>query len=255
MAFVAAVVIGFVAGQVRTLRRHKFRVGLRGPMSAGLTPAVVLTAALATAGAIGAVFIWETGANGCALPPANATAEPSSPVGTGGQSAPGPGSVQSTGAQLPLGRLVNVIAGRDPSTSMRVVSSVVAVRVIDQAFPLGVGYGNFRRYAVYPAAYDAYFQTLDPDSTYKSDSFVLNYIAELGVLGLLLVGGIAWLLVSAGKYLQLVFLGMVTMSGTILLPPVLAMAAVIGLLARERIRLRETDNLQSSDSDARRLLK
>src|SRR5207249_3705221 len=122
----------------------------------GLRHTALITILFCAAGVVGASLIWRTGANGCAL------RAPALPSGA-------PASVESTAAQLPLGRVVNILRGRDPSTSMRFVSLGVASRVIEESFPIGVGYGNFRQHAVYPPEFAAYFQGLEQDSAYKSD--------------------------------------------------------------------------------------
>jgi len=118
---------------------------------------------------------------------------------------------------------------------MRLKSADVAWRVIEQSFPLGVGYGNFREYAIYPKEFAASIPDFDELGYYKSDFFVLNYVAELGVLGLILVAFLGWILCRSRRVLTVAFFALIVgLSGTLLLPPVLAVAAVGGLLVRER---------------------
>jgi hypothetical protein len=112
---------------------------------------------------------------------------------------------------------------------------VVAWSLIEQSFPIGVGYGNFRRYAVYPTDLAAFIEAVDEIGRYKSDFFVLNYVAELGVLGVILVMSVGALLMRTRHALTVTFFALIVgLSGTLLLPPVLAMAAIVGLLVREQ---------------------
>ena len=138
-------------------------------------------------------------------------------------------------AQPPLDRVNNIVTGRDPSASLRVRSAVVAWSLIEQSFPIGVGYGNFRRYAVYPTDLAAFIEAVDEIGRYKSDFFVLNYVAELGILGVILVMSVGALLMRTRHALTVTFFALIVgLSGTLLLPPVLAMAAIVGLLVREQ---------------------
>lgn len=149
---------------------------------------------------------------------------------------PAPAAAQSSPgvAQPPLGRATNVVTGQDPSTAMRLTSADVAWHVIERSFPLGVGYGNFRKYAVYPSEFAASGK-LDELGNYKSDISVLNYLAELGVLGAILVICLVGLLIRTRHALIIAFAGLIAgLSGTLLLPPVLAIAAVVGLLVRDK---------------------
>jgi hypothetical protein len=138
-------------------------------------------------------------------------------------------------AQPPLDRVNNIVTGRDPSAGLRVRSAGVAWAVIQRSFPAGVGYGNFRRYAVYPPDLAAFIETVDEIGRYKSDFFVLNYVAELGILGVVVVGCAGALLMRTRHALTVAFFALIVgLSGTLLLPPVLAMAAIVGLLTREQ---------------------
>lgn len=107
--------------------------------------------------------------------------------------------------------------------------------MIEQSFPLGVGYGNFRKHAVYPPTFARAFPNFEELESYKSDFFLLNYVAELGILGVILVLTFGALLMRTRHALAIAFLALIAgLSGTLLLPPVLAMAAVVGLLLREQ---------------------
>jgi len=128
-----------------------------------------------------------------------------------------------------------IVAGNDASTRMRVASVGVAVDVISKSFPLGVGYGNFRDVAVYG---DEWSQQIgsDPSSYYKSDVVVLNMVAELGLGGLVLLAYSFWVLRFGSLLLPSLFLVMLSSaSGTILLPAVLVLGAIVGCLDRASI--------------------
>ncbi len=222
-------------------RRHK-GVGSTSarPRSAGVgtpgrrkyDPTVVRSGALVLAAALGLAVLARTPANACPQPPPPSTTVVLTVPSLSERPRATP--IPETGAaQLPTTRLTNVVSGLDPSTNMRVTSAGVAWRVIEDSFPLGVGYGNYRRYAVYPSGFDA-ASNLSRDTNYKSDSFVLNYIAELGLLGALLIVWVGGLLVATRQFLPAVFVAFVAiLSGTILIPAVLAMAAIVGLLVRD----------------------
>jgi hypothetical protein len=247
--FLFAVVAGYVVSQLVAARRDKrgLAVALASVMTGvsqvqrAAVPAVLMLLA-STALVVVAVTVSGVGRLGCHLPvnvPAPTQASPTLPVaGTAPPSVetPPPVAALPSSVEVQLERIGNIFVGRDPSTSQRVISASVALRVIEQSFPLGVGYGNFRRYAKYPEGFEAYVANLAEDSRYKSDSFVLNYVAELGLLGLVLVTWVGALFAAARCWLPLVLLGMLTvLSGTLLLPPVLAIAAVVGLLRRDAL--------------------
>jgi hypothetical protein len=138
-------------------------------------------------------------------------------------------------AQAPLDRVNNIVTGRDPSAGLRMRSAAVAWDLIQRSFPGGVGYGNFRQYAEYPADLEAFIEVVDEVGRYKSDFFILNYVAELGVLGVIIVLCCGALLIQTKHALAIGFFALIAgLSGTLLLPPVLAMAAVVGLLIREQ---------------------
>lgn len=121
-----------------------------------------------------------------------------------------------------------VIQGRDPSLMMRSASAMVATDVVSRSFPIGVGYGNFRDYAVYGSAF-SHFIDLATASFYKSDVMILNFAAELGLGGLLLVAYVFRLLGFGQFLIPTMFLAMqAVMTGTLLLPSLLILAAVRG---------------------------
>lgn len=127
-------------------------------------------------------------------------------------------------------RFAAVAGGSDPSTQMRINSAGVAWAVVAQSFPAGVGYGKFRDAAVYDDQI-ARLVDLEEFTYYKSDLSVLNLVAELGVAGLLLVIFVFRLLGLGSFLMPTVFLVMVAvLSGTILLPVLLVLAAVVAAL-------------------------
>lgn len=133
-------------------------------------------------------------------------------------------------AAVPLGwsRAESVVQGRDPSTMMRLASVVVGIDVVTRSFPIGVGYGNFQGSAVYGAEFENYLD-LSKAAYYKTDVLLLNYVAELGLAGLMMVA-VAFRLLGFGRLLlPTVFLAMQSvLSGTMLLPSLLVLAFVAG---------------------------
>jgi hypothetical protein len=239
--FLLAVIGSFGVNQIIAARRTgrgfesilaPLREGL-ADIRQGIWP-VLLIFAFATAATLALVVALGLGKLGCHLPV-------SSPVTTppGSASEPPPTQIPPQveappAVQVALERATNIVGGRDPSTSQRIISARVAWNVIRKSFPLGVGYGNFRRYAEYPPGFEAYVANLAEDSRYKSDSFVLNYVSELGLLGLVLVFLVAGLFLRTGHGLVIVLLGMLAvLSGTLLVPPLLALAAFEGLSKRD----------------------
>ncbi len=127
-------------------------------------------------------------------------------------------------------RLVDIFTGVDPSALMRLSSASVAWEVIEDSVPFGVGYGNFRQFAEYGSEWNQYI-SLTEAQYYKSDSLFLNYAAELGVLGVALLLSIVWNFTRGRHLLPAVFVVMLlALSGTLLMPSVLVMAAIVGLL-------------------------
>ncbi len=132
------------------------------------------------------------------------------------------------------GRIETVIAGDDPSFLQRSTSVDVARDVIEESFPVGVGYGNFRSRAVYGAEWSSYLDLSDADF-YKSDLLVLNLLAEMGVAGLVVLGWMLVLLARARRALPVVFYFVVLLlSGTLLIPALLVVAATTGLILRTK---------------------
>lgn len=126
-------------------------------------------------------------------------------------------------------RISIVLQGQDPSLMMRYSSAQTAMDVVSRSFPIGVGYGNFRDTAVYAAAFSN-FLDLNAASYYKSDLMILNYVAELGFGGILLVAYVFRLL-GFGRFLLItIFLALQTvLSGTVLVPALLVLAALRGI--------------------------
>ncbi len=139
-------------------------------------------------------------------------------------------------------RIEAVIQGRDPSLMMRSASASVAIDVVSRSFPIGVGYGNFRDYAAYGADF-APFLDLSMASFYKSDVMILNFAAELGLGGLLLIAYVFRLL-GFGRFLMpTIFLAMQAVTaGTLLVPALLVLAAVRG----RQDRLEQCGHLQEA---------
>ncbi|MDQ2911872.1 MAG: hypothetical protein M3T56_01285, partial [Chloroflexota bacterium] len=156
-----------------------------------------LVLVVGTAAVLAGTVALGAGSIGCHLPASAPSSAPASPTAPASGTDPQSSQVDVPPAiQVPLERITNIVGGRDPSTSQRIISAGVAARVIEQSFPVGVGYGNFRRYAEYPQGFEAYVANIAEDTRYKSDSFVLNYVAELGLLGLVLVTWVAALFVN-----------------------------------------------------------
>jgi hypothetical protein len=129
-------------------------------------------------------------------------------------------------------RLVDIFTGVDPSALMRLSSTSVAWQVIEHSFPLGVGYGNFRHFAEYGPGWNHYINLAEAQY-YKSDSLFLNYAAELGIWGVALLLSIFWNFTRGTHLLPAVFVVvLLALSGTLLMPSVLVMAAIVGLLQR-----------------------
>jgi hypothetical protein len=125
-------------------------------------------------------------------------------------------------------RIEAVIQGRDPSAMMRADSAIVAADVVSQSFPIGVGYGNFRDYAVYGSEFSQ-FLDLPTASSYKSDVLILNFAAELGLGGLLLIVYVFRLLGFGQFLMPTIFLAILALtSGTLLVPALLVLAAARG---------------------------
>lgn len=133
------------------------------------------------------------------------------------------------------GRILLFLDGSDPSTNMRLASAGVAWQVVVDSFPVGTGYGNFRLFGIYGAEFDNFID-LDRISFYKSDILLLNIVSELGLAGMALV----WLLyrvfrVRGHQLSVFMFLILMFLFGTVIVPPILLVVAMSGLLhARDR---------------------
>lgn len=127
-------------------------------------------------------------------------------------------------------RIMEIANFKDPSLMMRLKSIGVAFDVIRHNVILGVGYGNFREYAVYGGEFDN-FINLARDSFYKSDLSILNYWAEMGVFSFLLTFLFVSVFYSA-RALPLMILPVLALVlyGTILLPQLFVLVAVAGAL-------------------------
>lgn len=133
-----------------------------------------------------------------------------------------------------LPRIEAIVFGYDPSTQMRVASVGVAWDVVAQSFPVGVGYGNFRDVAVYGQQFSSLVD-LQTYQFYKSDLVVLNLVAELGIAGLVLLAFVYRMLGFGSFLLPTIILAMqAVLSGTILMPALLVLAAVVGTLQYSR---------------------
>jgi hypothetical protein len=136
-------------------------------------------------------------------------------------------------AQVTLfwGRTSQVLDVRDASLLQRVSSGSVAWSVVEKSFPLGVGYGNFRDAADYSDPRWNRFLDLNKAQFYKSDFVLLNFMAELGVLSLVILIWLFQVLARGGSVLPLAFYGlMLVLSGTLLLPSLMVVAAITGAL-------------------------
>ncbi len=127
-------------------------------------------------------------------------------------------------------RISDVLNQSDPSSRMRLESTSVAADVISETFPVGTGFGNYRDYAIFDPEIWGNFIDVSEIDYYKSDVFVLNLIAELGIFGVFLMIIILHNFTSRSNIL--VFLTVAVMmltSGTIILPTYFVLAAIIGL--------------------------
>jgi hypothetical protein len=128
-------------------------------------------------------------------------------------------------------RIGIVLQGADPSFNMRFASAKVALDVIYQSFPIGTGYGNFRLFGVYGAEFDN-FINIEFISRYKSDILFLNIFSELGIAGIIFIAMFYRSMAVAGYFLlTVVFLVILFLFGTIIVPPLILVAAVSGLVA------------------------
>ncbi|HLF70841.1 MAG TPA: hypothetical protein VI759_01625 [Dehalococcoidia bacterium] len=158
-------------------------------------------------------------------------------------------------AQVTLfwGRTSQVLDVRDASLLQRVSSGSVAWSVVEESFPLGVGYGNFRDAADYSDPRWNRFLDLNKAQFYKSDFVLLNFMAELGVLSLVILVWLFQVLARGGSVLPLAFYGLtLVLSGTLLLPSLLVVAAITGALISQKRAAAEARPAISSGSGALR---
>lgn len=85
------------------------------------------------------------------------------------------------------GRIAGMLDNDDPSMQMRTESTLVAFKVISDSFPIGTGYGNYRDVADFSPEIWQHFIDLDEAEYYKSDTFIFNLVAEMGVFGFVLI--------------------------------------------------------------------
>lgn len=132
-------------------------------------------------------------------------------------------------------RIGEILQGVDPSMNMRFASAQVALNVVYDSFPIGTGYGNFRLFGVYGAEFDN-FINLELISRYKSDILLLNIFSELGIAGIAFIA-MVYRAIAVKNYIApiVVFLIILFLFGTIIVPPLILIAATSGILAgRER---------------------
>ncbi len=128
------------------------------------------------------------------------------------------------------GRIVEVFNRNDASTQMRIESAIVATEVIDESFPIGTGFGNYREVADFDEELWRGFVDLDEADYYKSDLLVLNLIAELGLFGGVLVVLLLWNVFCRESLLLVAMVALLMLSaGTLILPYHLVLAAAAGL--------------------------
>lgn len=138
-------------------------------------------------------------------------------------------------------RIQDIFSGLDASTSMRIASTRPALDIIREQFPFGTGYGNFRDFAVYDLGFSQAFINLEKASFYKSDLAILNILAELGVMGAIML-----VFFARNFYVRstLLIVGFVVIgyfsSGTLVAPPYFALAALAGLQRAMELRGRPT---------------
>ena len=134
------------------------------------------------------------------------------------------------------GRIAEVLDNSDPSTRMRTESAIVALEVIEQTFPIGTGYGNYRDIADFDEDLWRGFIDLQEAEFYKSDILILNLVAELGIVGCLLVVLLFRNFRVRGSFLILAVAAvMMLTAGTLVMPFYLVLAATAGLeISRRR---------------------
>jgi hypothetical protein len=132
-------------------------------------------------------------------------------------------------------RIGEVLTGQDASSRARAGSGEVGLQIVSKSFPWGVGYGNFRSAAVLAPDIGIYAYVAQSADSYKSDFFPLNYVAELGIVGLVACLWLALTFARARHLLPLAFyLMLVGLSGTVLMPSVLVVAMIVGTMEANR---------------------
>jgi len=146
------------------------------------------------------------------------------------------------------GRIAEVLDNSDPSTRMRTESAIVAMEVIERTFPIGTGYGNYREIADFDEDLWRGFIDLEEAAFYKSDILILNLVAELGLVGCLLVVVLLRNFWIQGSFLIVVTAAvMMLTAGTLVMPFYLVLAATAGLeISRRRERPAEAPALAAS---------
>ncbi len=144
------------------------------------------------------------------------------------------------------GRISDVLNQNDPSSRLRLESTVVAAEVIAETFPVGTGFGNYQDHAVFdPTIWDELINIAEV-TYYKSDVVILNLIAEFGIFGVLLTLIFINNFIIKGNALSSITVTvMMLTSGTIILPAYFVLAAITGLergrVVRKAMNERGTD--------------
>lgn len=143
-------------------------------------------------------------------------------------------------------RISDVLTQSDPSSQMRLESSIVALEVIEATFPLGTGFGNYQDVAVFEPTIWGSFLNITESTYYKSDILTLNLIAELGFWGIIMQFIFLANFFSKGNILVFSTVAVMTLtSGTIILPAYLTLAAITGLAQGRAARLAEGSRVPS----------
>lgn len=128
------------------------------------------------------------------------------------------------------GRISDVVNLTDPSSRMRLESTIVAAEVIAETFPVGTGFGNYQDYAIFDPTIWSGLLDISEATYYKSDIVILNFIAELGFLGVILSIIFIYNFVNKGNLLIVIMvIVMMLTSGTVIQPAYFILAAIVGL--------------------------
>lgn len=126
-------------------------------------------------------------------------------------------------------RLASIFAGTDPSTLMRLNSFEVGWSVIQNSFPMGTGFGNFRELAFYGSQWSSFID-LSQASFYKTDIGWLNLVAELGLFGVLVLAMFLALFRASRSLLLLATMALsLFVVGALIVPYYFVLAALAGL--------------------------